>query len=73
MQNIKKSGKKLMLKGIFQVLWGELKTLNRDKLSGLGKILSGYVRMKLQSPKKVERPEVRKIESTSKKDFPLTY
>lgn len=37
-----------LMKGMARFAWEELKTMNREKLSALGKILSGYLRMRFE-------------------------
>ncbi len=41
------SGKSRLIKGPLLYAWEELKTLNPTKMKALGRIISGYIRMKL--------------------------
>lgn len=52
MAKVKQSGRLKFLRGLFQFLWEEIKTINVAKLRGLYKILTGYVAMKLARRRK---------------------
>ncbi len=61
----KKSGKHLMISGVLEFMWAELKTMNMIKLRGMYKIARGYIRMKYFAPRKIEkRNDRRDIEAT---------
>lgn len=46
------SGKSRLIKGSLLYLWEELKTMNMVKLKALGRIATGYFRMKFSEKKK---------------------
>lgn len=45
------SGKARLIKGSLLYAWEELKTLNFTKMRALGRILSGYIRMRFLDKK----------------------
>jgi hypothetical protein len=47
------SGKSRLIKGSLLYAWEELKTMNMVKFRALGRILSGYLRMKFADKKPV--------------------
>ena len=54
MANRMESGKSRLVKGSLLYLWEEVKTLNRAKIKALMRILSGYIRMKLDQKKLID-------------------
>jgi hypothetical protein len=47
------SGKSRLIKGSLLYAWEEMKTMNMTKFRALGRIFSGYVRMKFKDRKPV--------------------
>lgn len=47
------SGKTRLVKGSLLYLWEEIKTMNRRKFQALFRIMSGYVRMRIQKSQKI--------------------
>jgi len=53
MTNKLESGKTRLIKGSLLYAWEELKTMNMVKFRALGRILSGYLRMKFSDKKPI--------------------
>lgn len=49
--NRSETGKSQLVKGSLQYLWEEVKTMNKGKMKALGRIISGYVKMKYKDDK----------------------